>query len=297
MSLFSDILLTVDFDRTLTAPDSTIPARNLEAIEYFMANGGTFTMNTGRSIPMSLRNILGIVPNNAPLLLYNGSGDYDERAGQFTRYAPIALDYVQLLPELQERFPKLNIEIQAIDAHYLMRKDAGWEAYCENNGCPWKYAPVEEIPGPFIKFSFYGEFRENTVASMYQATEEELALFDEMTEYMQRNYGDRIEIFRACARIADIHAKGASKLNAARGLQKQLGKKILVCVGDAENDLTMLHGADYAFCPSDGSVAHLFPNVCACTDGAVADVIYNELPKILGESLPTGCCKAQCSKI
>ena len=30
--MFSDVLLTVDFDRTLTAPDSTIPQRNLEAI-------------------------------------------------------------------------------------------------------------------------------------------------------------------------------------------------------------------------------------------------------------------------
>ena len=71
--MFSDILLTVDFDRTLTAPDSTIPARNLEAIHYFMEHGGTFTLNTGRSIPMSLRNVLGKIPTNAPLLLYNGS--------------------------------------------------------------------------------------------------------------------------------------------------------------------------------------------------------------------------------
>ena len=47
--MFSDVLLTVDYDRTLTAPDSTIPERNLEAIRYFIANGGTFTVNTGRS--------------------------------------------------------------------------------------------------------------------------------------------------------------------------------------------------------------------------------------------------------
>ena len=39
MGIFSDILLTVDFDRTLTAPDSTIPERNLAAIRYFMENG------------------------------------------------------------------------------------------------------------------------------------------------------------------------------------------------------------------------------------------------------------------
>ena len=50
---FSDILLTVDYDRTLTAPDSTIPQRNLEAIRYFIDNGGIFTVNTGRSVPMT----------------------------------------------------------------------------------------------------------------------------------------------------------------------------------------------------------------------------------------------------
>ena len=46
MGLFSDVLLTVDFDRTLTAPDSTIPERNIEAIRWFIDNGGAFTVNT-----------------------------------------------------------------------------------------------------------------------------------------------------------------------------------------------------------------------------------------------------------
>ena len=52
MGIYSDILLTVDFDRTLTAPDSSIPERNIEAIRYFIDNGGVFTVNTGRSVPM-----------------------------------------------------------------------------------------------------------------------------------------------------------------------------------------------------------------------------------------------------
>ena len=283
--MFSDVLLTVDFDRTLTAPDSTIPGRNIEAIEYFMAHGGTFTMNTGRSIPMSRENILGIVPTNAPLLLYNGSADYDEKTGELTRFAPIDLDPTELLPALQARFPHLNVEVQALDAHYLLRKDVMWEDYCSHNGCAWKYAEPHKIPGPFIKFAFYGQFRKNTVADMYRATAEEMAQFEEMIAYMQENFGDKIEIFRACARIVDIHAKGVSKCSAARDLQRELGKKILVCVGDAENDLTMLEGADYAFCPADGVVADRFPNVCPCGEGAVADVIYKKIPEILGFSL------------
>ena len=35
---FSNILLTVDYDRTLTGPDSVIPARNLEAIQIGRAH-------------------------------------------------------------------------------------------------------------------------------------------------------------------------------------------------------------------------------------------------------------------
>ena len=39
MGIYSDVLLTVDFDRTLTAPDSSIPQRNIDAIRYFIENG------------------------------------------------------------------------------------------------------------------------------------------------------------------------------------------------------------------------------------------------------------------
>ena len=108
---------------------------------------------------------------------------------------------------------------------------------------------------------------------------------DYAEQKIRQLYPDKVEVFRAAPRIIDVHAKGVSKLRAARDLQAELGRKILVCVGDAENDLTMLEGADYAFCPSDGVVAHRFANVCPCGEGAVADVIYKKIPEILGLSL------------
>ena len=281
MSIYSDFLLTVDYDRTLTGPDSTIPARNLEAIRYFMENGGTFTVNTGRSLPMSAQNILGKVPVNAPLLLYNGSADYDTATGKLTRYMPIPLDPAVVLTDLQNRFPTLNVEIQGITGHHLLRKDAGWEGYCENNRCAYSYVTADSVPQPFVKFALNGQFRENTVASMYRATEEELALFQQAEDYIHATYGDVVDTFRACARILDVHAKDCGKLNAARALQRSLSKKYLVCVGDAENDLSMLEGADFSYCPADGTVAHRFPNVCPCGEGAIADVIYEKIPGIL----------------
>ena len=281
MGMYSDVLLTVDFDRTLTAPDSTIPERNLEAIRYFMENGGVFTVNTGRSLPMSERNIIGKVPVNAPLLLYNGSGDFDTRTGEMARCSTIPLDPRVVLTDIQAQFPQLQVEVQSHIGHHLLIKDAGWEAYCDNNHCRWSYITPETVPQPFIKFAVYGEFRENTVASMYEATKEELEMFDRLQAYIAAHYGEAVDMFRACARILDMHAKNCGKLNAARALQKKLGRKYLVCVGDAENDLSMLEGADYAYCPADGVVADRFPQVCPCGEGAVAEVIYEKIPGFL----------------
>ena len=110
---------------------------------------------------------------------------------------------------------------------------------------------------------------------------EEIARIDEAAAWLNEKYGDKIVVYRAGARVLNIHSRGASKIRTAREVQAKLGRKILVCVGDAENDLPMLEGADYAFCPSDGTVADRFPNVCPCNDGAVADVIYNKIPEIL----------------
>ena len=284
MGIFSDVLLTVDFDRTLTAPDGTIPERNLEAIRYFIENGGAFTVNSGRSLPMTecFRND---VPVNVPLLLYNGSAAYDTATGKLVNCKCIDLDPAQVLTDIQNHFPKMAVEVQGVDAHYLLQKNEKWEHYCSNNLCAWKYTDATSIPAPFLKFTLYGQFRDITVSSMYEATEEELAYYAQAIDYVAQHYGDKLEIFRATARIIDIHTKGVSKIRIARELQAQLNRSILVCVGDAENDLPMLEGADYAFCPCDGVVANRFPNVCSCAEGAVAEVIYKKIPEILALQL------------
>ena len=278
--MFRDVLLAVDFDRTLTAKDATIPERNIEAIRYFMENGGAFTVNTGRSMPM-FRAFIDEVPVNAPLLLYNGSAAYDKTTGKLVNVSPIEIDPAELIRDLHEKFPLLNIEVQGVEAHYAFWKDAGWEAYCENNDCAWRYGDMEAVERPFMKLTLNGEFRDNTVISMCSGHDWEIEMMDKAAAYVQETYGDKVEGFRGCARIHDLHARGCSKIRSARNLQKQLGRKILVCVGDGENDLNMLEGADYAFCPSDAVLADRFPNVCPCGDGAVADVIYEKIPEIL----------------
>ena len=278
MALFSDILLTVDYDRTLTDNVAQVPQRNLEAIRYFMENGGAFTVNTGRSLPQSA-DILRTVPMNAPFLCYNGGLAVDGESIIF-QY-PIDLPLEETLREVCEAFPDLNVDLHGVSAHVGFQPTGCWESYYAARKCDYFLAGTGREYGPFMKFNVYGELQDDTFYQVFSGTPEEIARIDEAEKWIKDTYGDKIVVFRAGVRVLNIHAAGVSKIRAARDLQKRLGRKILVCVGDAENDLPMLEGADYAFSPSDSAMAKYFPNVCPCGEGAVADVIYEKLPEIL----------------
>ena len=273
--MYSDILLCVDFDRTLTAMDGSIPQRNLEAIRHFIAGGGSFTVNTGRSY-VSFLPFLDIVPINAPLLLMNGSGSWEN--GKFEDIVALETDVWPIVQRLEQEFPGVHLELQTLDKHYLIHPTADYARYYQQRGLAHEVADPQIHWGPFVKIGIYGdtEHREEGSEAVTKA-----ALFDEIEQILRRELDDSLVVLRATPQIINVHAKGASKLTAARNLQKKLGKKYLVCVGDEGNDVAMLQGADFAFCPSDGAVAADFPNVCPCSQGAVADVIYNEIPKIL----------------
>lgn len=276
--MFRDVLLTVDFDRTLTAPDASIPVRNLEAIHYFMENGGKFTVNTGRSAGTFWK-YLNTVPANAPFLLYNGSAAWDQ--GKLTDCITIDLDVWETMEAIHQLLPDLNLEIQGTDRHYLIDPQPEVIALYEKLG--WRYSVAQwgQDVGPFLKFALFGTPETPDVAALYRLTPEESRRFDQAEAALTELYGKNAVVFRAAPKIIDVHAKGVSKIAAARRLQAQLGRKLLVCVGDGENDVSMLEGADYGFCPADAIIADRFPQVCSCAEGAVADVIYKKIPEIL----------------
>lgn len=280
--MFRDILLTVDYDRTLTGPDSVVPERNLEAIRYFMENGGAFTVNTGRSVN-TFGALMEVIPANAPFLLFNGSAAYENGAYLYTHL--IDLPMWETLDQVAAEFPEMNLEVQGLFDHFLINENPEYAAFYDGIGWHHTSAASGDDLGPFIKFALFGKPRYNAVATMFECTPEELAEFDRAEARILELWGDKVTTFRAAPRIIDVHAKGVSKSVAARELQKRLGRKILVCVGDAENDVSMLDGADFAYCPADGVVADRYETVCKCADGAVADVIYEKIPEILKTSL------------
>ena len=279
MAKFTDVLLTTDYDRTLTAPDSTIPEKNIEAIRYFMENGGAFTVNSGRTVASS-RSFIDKVPVNAPLLLYNGSAAYEPDSENLLFVQEIDLDWRMLRSKILERFPSVWFEFQGIKAHYLFREHPIWPEFCGQNQIPWEYASLEDDLGPFLKFCVYHKIADVTFNHLFNGTPEEISFMDEVENWLIQEFGDRCAITRSADLYIDVQPNGVSKGKSARRLQEMLGRKILVCIGDAENDLPMLEEADFAFCPSDAAVKDQYTNVCDCAEGAVADLIYNVIPKL-----------------
>lgn len=276
--MFSDVLLTVDYDRTLTDTAAHIPQRNLDAIEYFIENGGTFTVNTGRSLP-NCTAILKTVPMNTGLIACNGALIVED--GVPTHLTTIDLPVEDTLQKICRAFPGLNVDLQGLTTHFGFNPQGHWEAFHAAQGAPYQVAAPGTDYGPFLKLNVYGFLAETSMHQMYTGTAEEIALIDEAEKWLREHFGDKLTVIRSQARILNIHAAGVSKLNAARQLQKRLGKKILICVGDEENDRDMLQGADYSFSPSDSPMAALFCPVCPCGEGAVADVICEKIPEIL----------------
>ena len=168
--MFSDVLLTVDFDRTMTGPDSKIPQRNLEAVDFFMKNGGTFTINTGRSVS-SFKKHLGKVPVNAPVLMYNGSARWNN--GTLTDLKLLDLDLWETVKILRSTFPNMNLEIQGVDFHYLIDPEPAYVAFYD--ALKWGYRisqPGDDL-GPFMKFALAGSPRKKSVATLFDTDAEE----------------------------------------------------------------------------------------------------------------------------
>lgn len=281
--MFSDVLICADYDRTLTDPFGSVPQANVKAIQEFMAKGGAFTVNTGRSVPMASA-IFAKVPINAPALLYNGAAAYDTVTRQLTMCHPLELDPAEAVVSIHERFPQVLLEVQGVDAHYgFWGENHFWEEMCKVNGAKTQVIQPHEIPRPFLKFSMTGTLESSSVSQLFLPIHhEEAALLDEITQWMAEKWGEKITIARAGYRILDVQAAGTSKGALGRSLAKSMGRKILICIGDEENDRSMLEEGDLSFVPTDGraSLQGLFRSCAPCGEGSVASVI-RQLPQIL----------------
>lgn len=281
MSKFSKVFFASDFDHTLTDQQGNIPKANVEAIEYFIAHGGIFTVASGRSIPM-FGSRYEAVPINAPCILYNGSACYDYAAKQL-HYAHTLDDFaLEILEKIRRENPDLTTEIQGQTHHYLTGEQGWRELFLRSQKVPFLYCEGD-IPKPWMKLVVCdGKWRLKS-NNPKDVEPEHAARFVALRDELDAFCAGRCYVTRSMPTIIEISNPNSDKGRAARALAQQHGRSILACAGDAPNDETMLREADYAFAPCDrdeGLQGDFFSETQSCNLGCVADAI-EKLDKLL----------------
>ena len=271
MGKFDGILLASDFDQTISDLKGTIPPSNLQALDYFTAEGGRFCLNTGRSIAMA-RNRAMSLPCNAPCLLYNGAACYDYREER--------LYFAHELPDFAKELPAMFaaedvcMEVQGLQSHYATGPAHPRAYVLEKEGVFWK--PLEGMHEPWMKLIFCSN-RGNVFEHHSNVPAEELERWAKLRDRLTELCDGRCYVTASLPRVIEISNVRCNKGVAARELATMLGCDRLVCAGDAMNDAQMLSMADVAFCPADAQPGILaLPKVRAtvpCGEGTVAAAI------------------------
>ena len=118
---FSDYLLVSDMDATLLDDNHTISEENRQAIDYFIKNGGRFTVATGRMVEA----VRAYMPNlhiNAPAVLHNGAKiyDYEKDCAVFERF--IEENRKQAIKRVYDDFPQIGLEVYSDEIVYVYRE-------------------------------------------------------------------------------------------------------------------------------------------------------------------------------
>lgn len=271
MGKFSGVLIASDYDNTMVytegalksgGPLPSVSRENREAVEYFMAEGGTFSVATGRALP-SFSRVREGVPMNGPTVLFNGAAIYD--------FAQQRYLYTAFLPEsvrghicrLLEDLPETALEIYHDDdsIHAINPNEITYHHLHLTHSPTVALASMEEVPSPISKLLF----------------EEAEPRMTALREYIARqSWSTEYEVVPSNPYLLELTAKGANKGEMALKLKEMLGCHTLICAGDHMNDLPMLEAADRAFCPANAVPEVLASGatvVCHCLEGAIGEIV------------------------
>ena len=224
MGIFDGVLLCSDIDGTLTS-DGKVSAENKKSIEFFKSEGGLFTVSTGR-YPGHFKEMYNIDVNTL-VISVNGTVISDVCGNNIIYNQKLNLGLIKCIYDFV--FPRYSLEnfwaadINRLDLPYGMRADY------ESNKL--MFVPYEEKEAQRLASELQAEFSGDV--------------------YISRSWATGVEVI----------PKDSGKGVCVQKLKDITGSKLLVCVGDYENDLTMLKSADVGF-----AVANAIDSVKAVAD-------------------------------
>ena len=235
MGKFDGILICSDIDGTFTGSEEII-SENKKAVEYFKSEGGKFTFTTGRNVDYLLKmNLLDCV--NAPACLVNGSVIYDYEKKEVLKKTPLKFSLATFL-EIINDYQGENFEITAHNG-YEDGESLSFDYQCDPSDLNDTF-PLKIV----CRFSS-AESADNFKAFALTKTQ-----FGEC--YIAKSWNSGVE----------FNSISATKGDAIKFIKEQLETvHTSVGIGDYENDIPLLTGADIGVCVANG-----LDNVKAASD-------------------------------
>ena len=250
MGKYDGILIMSDWDGTLCRDESVTP-ENCEAIRHFQAEGGLFTVCSGR-INTHFDRFRHFVIPNAPICAYNGALIVDTD-GKILYESFVGEDILYMARDLLARgvFSRLN-------------------TYTKENGRPVTCSADDFIESfekymgmHHYKLVFVGDSEEQTLRGR---------------DYIEGVLPEGYIAARSWATGLEILRSSATKDKAALFLKSYTGARLLVAAGDFENDAQMLSAADIGY-----AVANAVPVTKAAADRITVSVTESAIAAIIGE--------------
>lgn len=262
MGKFSGKLFVSDMDATLLDSKHKISDQNREAIEYFISEGGRFTVATGRMVP-AVEAYFGSFKINAPALLHNGAKIYDFEKSNAVFEKFIEEDRKAAIRRVHDELPEIGLEVYSEEKVYIYRECCETERFKTRSYEVCYSMPDEVWSKPWIKVLLIGEKE----------------LLDKYEPIYRTEYDSGLCV-RSGSRYLDVVANGVSKGLAMERLMKMLSirRENVYAAGDNMNDIDMLSRAGVACAVANAEekvkkAADIL--VPSCDESAAAYIINN----------------------
>lgn len=258
---YDGIVIYSDLDGTLLDAERILSKENLDAINYFISQGGSFGVATGR-MERTTSIMFPDLRLNVPSIFFNGAMVYDTNSGKVLYKTIISDSLEPVLKEFILKYPETCCEINIHGKAYVFNPNDILQTQLAREGILVEEAQWENIPSEWIKVLFMGK---------HGTLEKIKAEFDKLGR-------NDLNIVFSENDILDIMDKRASKGATLYKLKSLYGGKwrLVVSIGDNDNDAELVQNADLGI-----AVGNATPAVKKVSDFIIKDHNTPCIPQVL----------------
>ncbi len=269
MGIFDNCLLASDVDGTILA-DKFVNPENIKKIEFFMNEGGHFSLSTGRSVT-AVGMVLSKLKKVSPSVVANGCMIYDYENSKSLHEEYIPLEDYEIVKKVSELDMNIGIEIHTGERVFTLKRTKVTDNHQIYENLETTEITFEEVSKLNWNKAFYALETEDDRIKLNSF----LKSFNCGSDFMNTIAFVDGETKYYCEQVPRGVSKASTILKLAEILNIEKGK--IFAIGDYFNDIEMLKTADIsaAVAGSPDEVAQYADYITkrSCEDGAVADFI------------------------